>query len=85
MLIDKSQEFSIQVIENDDDRLISTGTFQMLEKFRGQEIYDKSAKQLDSKRQLYGHGLGLCKKALNLAIANGSDNEDFKRSFARFY
>src|SRR2546423_12694313 len=35
VLIDENQEFSIQVIENNEDRLIPTGTFQMLEKFRG--------------------------------------------------
>ncbi|CAB5390286.1 unnamed protein product [Rhizophagus irregularis] len=29
-------------------------------------VYNKSAKQLNSKKEFYGHGLGLCKKALNL-------------------
>ncbi|CAG8749160.1 2381_t:CDS:1, partial [Rhizophagus irregularis] len=36
-------------------------------------VYNKSAKQLNSKREFYGHGFGLCKKALNLAITNGSN------------
>ncbi|CAB5378987.1 unnamed protein product [Rhizophagus irregularis] len=36
-------------------------------------VYNKSAKQLNSKREFYGHGLGLYKKALNLAITNGSN------------
>ncbi|CAB5217377.1 hypothetical protein RhiirA5_433869 [Rhizophagus irregularis] len=43
-------------------------------------VYNKSAKQLNSKREFYGHDLELCKKALNLAITNSSNkNENNKQ------
>ena len=44
----------------------------MINTIRGQDVYNSSVKHLDSKKEQYGRGLGLCKKALNLAIDNKS-------------
>ena len=49
-----------------------TGTFQTLNIIRGHEVYNDCVKNLDTKKYIYGRGVGLCKKALNLAIANNS-------------
>ncbi|CAG8775145.1 4267_t:CDS:1, partial [Gigaspora rosea] len=38
---------------------------------REQEINVKNVMELDSKKVLYGRGLWLCKKALNIAVMNG--------------
>ncbi|PKY60202.1 hypothetical protein RhiirA4_483646 [Rhizophagus irregularis] len=72
MLIDERQEFPIKIIKDNEVISISVKTFEMLEKFHGEEVYNKSAKQLNSKREFYGHSFGLYKKALNLAITNAS-------------
>jgi len=70
MIAEKVFEKSIQFIENEDQK--QTGTFLIINTIRGQDVYSGSVKYLDSKKGQYGHGLGLCKKALNLAIENKS-------------
>ena len=62
-------EKSIQLIQNENQE---TGTFLMINSIRGDDVYNDSVKYLDSKKEQYGRGLGLCKKALNLAIENKS-------------
>ncbi|CAG8841559.1 32757_t:CDS:2, partial [Gigaspora margarita] len=71
LVFDEDQE-SIRVVQSYDN-LISTSTFQALEKIRGQKINNKVAVKSDSKKVSYGRGLGICKKALNLAIMNGTN------------
>ncbi|CAG8539090.1 27710_t:CDS:2, partial [Racocetra persica] len=69
---DESQESFVQVIQND-NKLVLTRTFQALEKIHGHEINNRDAVKLDSKKVSYSCGLGLCKKALDIAITNGSN------------
>ncbi|CAG8661657.1 21747_t:CDS:2, partial [Gigaspora rosea] len=82
LVFDKDQELSIWFVQSDDNQ-ISTGTFQALEKIRRQEINNKFAVESDSKKVSYGRGLGICKKALNLAIINGTNKvlEDLLQKF----
>ncbi|CAG8738774.1 1911_t:CDS:2, partial [Ambispora leptoticha] len=82
LLFDKNQESSVQLVQSDDIP-ISSNTFQALEKICEQEINNKAAVDSDSKKVLYGHGLGICKKALNLAIMNGTNKalEDVLQQF----
>ncbi|PKY20812.1 hypothetical protein RhiirB3_434218 [Rhizophagus irregularis] len=68
-VMDKIQENSIQLIQDGEQR---TGTFYTLNIIRGQEVYNEFIKNLDSKKEIFGRGIGLCKKALNLAIASNS-------------
>ncbi|CAG8437390.1 16626_t:CDS:2 [Dentiscutata heterogama] len=70
VVFDENQESSVQVVQNDEP--IPTNTFQTLEKIRRQEINIRNAIKLDSKKVSYCCGLGLCKKALDIAVINGS-------------
>ncbi|CAG8744904.1 1116_t:CDS:2, partial [Racocetra fulgida] len=81
-IFDRNQEPSVQIVHNEDEPS-STGTFQVLQRIRGQEINVRNAVKLDSKKVVYGRGLGLCKKALNIAITNGSNKvlKDFLQRF----
>ncbi|RIB20310.1 hypothetical protein C2G38_2035363 [Gigaspora rosea] len=72
VVFDKNQELSVQVVQNNNEP-IQTSTFQALERICGQEINVRNVMELDSKKVLYGRGLGLCKKALNIAVMNGSN------------
>jgi hypothetical protein len=70
---EKVFEKSIQLIQDqDEEHLKQTGTFLMINAIRGQDVYNDTVKCRDLKKDQYGHGLGLCKKALNLAIENKS-------------
>ncbi|CAG8792786.1 34590_t:CDS:2, partial [Racocetra persica] len=69
---DESQESFVQVIQSD-DKLVLTKIFQGLERIRGHEINNRDAIKLDSKKVSYSRGLGLCKKALDIAITNSSN------------
>ncbi|CAB5180119.1 unnamed protein product [Rhizophagus irregularis] len=71
MIAEKVFEKSVQIIKNE-YQLKQTGTFLMINIIHGQDVYSGSVKHLDSKKEQYGRGLGLCKKALNLAIENKS-------------
>ncbi|CAB4445995.1 unnamed protein product [Rhizophagus irregularis] len=44
----------------------------MINSIHEDDVYNDSVKYLDSKKEQYGRGLELCKKALNLAIENKS-------------
>ena len=65
--MDKIQENSVQLIQNGEKKI---GTFQTINIICEQEVYNGFVKNLDSKKEIFGHEIGLCKKALNLAIAN---------------
>ncbi|RIA81055.1 hypothetical protein C1645_837602, partial [Glomus cerebriforme] len=67
--MDKIQENSVQLIQNGEKKI---GTFQTINIIRRQEVYNGFVKNLDSKKEMFGHKIGLCKKVLNLAIANNS-------------
>ncbi|CAB4407838.1 unnamed protein product [Rhizophagus irregularis] len=82
MIAEKVFEKSVQIIENE-YQLKQTGTFLMINTIHGQDVYSGSVKHLDSKKEQYGHGLGLCKKALNLAIENKSI-QTFKEILQQF-
>ncbi|GBC33318.2 hypothetical protein GLOIN_2v1844064 [Rhizophagus irregularis DAOM 181602=DAOM 197198] len=71
ILMNEMQESSIRIIQNEEE-LLSTETFQALENICGRNVYASPVK--DSKKAFYGYGLGLCKKAINLAIINNSDD-----------
>ncbi|CAG8779965.1 11254_t:CDS:2 [Dentiscutata erythropus] len=62
---------------------LSTETFEVLERIRKQEVNSRIAIESDSKRVFYSCGLGFCKKALNIAIANSSNKvlEDILHQF----
>lgn len=66
-------EKSIQLSQNGEQQE-PTGTFLIMNAIRGQDVYSGSVKHLDLKKEQYGRGLGLCKKALNLAIENKSNH-----------
>ncbi|CAG8532253.1 17948_t:CDS:2, partial [Racocetra fulgida] len=72
----------ISVVQNEGE-LLPTSTFQVLQRIRGQEIDVRNVVELDSKKVSDGHGLGLCKMALNIAITNGSNKtlEDILQQF----
>ncbi|CAG8779164.1 35573_t:CDS:2, partial [Racocetra persica] len=70
-MFDNDQESSIQIIQNENKP--PTGTFQVLERIHGQEVISRVAVELESKKVFYSRGLGLCKKALNIAITNNSN------------
>ncbi|CAG8501970.1 28893_t:CDS:2 [Racocetra persica] len=70
-IFDKSQKSSVLQNKN---YLIPTSTFQVLERIYKQEIDIRNLTGLDSNKVLYGCGLGLYKKALNIAIINSSKN-----------
>ncbi|CAG8498204.1 8061_t:CDS:1, partial [Cetraspora pellucida] len=70
LLREEVQEKSITLIQVETE--FQTGTFKTLNNIRGQEIFDESFINLDSKKEIYSRGIGLCKKALNLAILNNS-------------
>ena len=78
--IEKINEKSIYLIQNKEQH---TGTFHMINIIRGQDVYSGSVKDLDSKKELYGRGIGLCKKALTLAIENKS-NQAFEELVKQF-
>src|SRR5439155_16276731 len=69
--MEKVFEESIQLIQNE-KQLKQTVTFLVINAIRGQDVYCSAVKYLDSKKDQYGRGLGLCKKALDLAIENKS-------------
>ncbi|CAG8746283.1 8439_t:CDS:1, partial [Ambispora leptoticha] len=75
------QEKSITLIQVETE--FQTGMFQTLNNIRGQEIFDESFINLDSKKEIYGRSIGLCKKALNLAILNNS-SEAFEELLQQF-
>ncbi|CAG8600559.1 10317_t:CDS:1, partial [Racocetra fulgida] len=66
-----NQESSIQIIQNE-DKLPLIETFHILERICGQEVTNNVSGESESKKASYSRGLGLCKKALNIAITNGS-------------
>ncbi|CAG8660434.1 12466_t:CDS:2 [Gigaspora margarita] len=70
-VFDKNQKSSVQMVQND-AKPIQTSTFQALKRICGQEINVKNVMELDSKKVLYGRGLGFCKKALDIAVMNMS-------------
>ncbi|CAG8640956.1 12258_t:CDS:2, partial [Cetraspora pellucida] len=72
-IFEKIQGSSVQVIQNKDEPL-PTSTFQALERICEQETNIRNAIELDSKKVSYGCSLRLCKKALNIAIKNSSNN-----------
>ncbi|CAB4478261.1 hypothetical protein RhiirA1_470395 [Rhizophagus irregularis] len=80
ILMNEMQESSIRIIQNEEE-LLSTETFQALENICGRNVYAPPVK--DSKKAFYGYGLGLCKKAINLAIINNS-GEIFEDLLQRF-
>ncbi|CAG8636487.1 8429_t:CDS:2, partial [Racocetra fulgida] len=82
LLKEKVQENSIWLIQTEDTEL-QTGTFQTLSTIRGQEIFDESFTNLNSRKDLYGRSIGLCKKALNLAILNNS-TQSFEELLQQF-
>jgi hypothetical protein len=57
----------IQLIQNKNQE---TGTFFTINIIRKQDVYSSSVKNLDLKKEQYGHDLDFCKKALNLTIEN---------------
>ncbi|CAB5181662.1 unnamed protein product [Rhizophagus irregularis] len=63
---------ALEACSNDGEQ--RTGTFYTLNIIRGQEVYNEFIKNLDSKKEIFGRGIGLCKKALNLAIATQDDD-----------
>ncbi|CAG8795101.1 24919_t:CDS:2, partial [Racocetra persica] len=67
-----NQKSSVQVVQNKGEPL-PTRTFQVLQRICRQEIDIRNIVKLDSKKVSYSRGLGLCKKALNIAITNGSN------------
>ncbi|PKC73438.1 hypothetical protein RhiirA1_451144, partial [Rhizophagus irregularis] len=69
ILMNEMQESSICIIQNEEELLL-TETFQALKNIRGQNVYASPVK--NSKKAFYGHGFGLCKKVINLAIINNS-------------
>ncbi|CAG8619948.1 8542_t:CDS:2 [Gigaspora margarita] len=82
LMASDNQGSSVQVVQNKGEPL-PTSTFQVLQKIRGQEIDVRNAVELDLKKVSYSHSLGLCKKALNIAITNGSNKalEDILQQF----
>ncbi|CAG8850672.1 33469_t:CDS:1, partial [Racocetra persica] len=81
LLREEVQEKSIILIQVETE--FQTSTFQILNNICGQEIFDESFINLDSKKEIYGCGFGLCKKALNLVILNNS-SEAFKELLQQF-
>lgn len=81
-IFDKNQEPSVQLVQNEDEQF-PTSSFQVLQRIHGQEVNIRNAIKLDSKKVAYGHGLGLCKKALNMALTNGS-NQVLENILQRF-
>ncbi|RIB01320.1 hypothetical protein C2G38_2050981 [Gigaspora rosea] len=81
LLKENGQEESIWLIQT--EAILQTGTFQTLNTICGQEISNKSFISSNSRKGLYGHGIGLCKKALNLAILNNS-TQVFERLLQQF-
>ncbi|CAG8517288.1 10550_t:CDS:2 [Scutellospora calospora] len=79
---DSDQELSIQLVQSK-GKLLPTIIFEVLERIREQEVNSKIAVKLDSKKVSYGHGLGICKKALNIAIMNSTNKvlEDLLQHF----
>ncbi|RIB04129.1 hypothetical protein C2G38_2048703 [Gigaspora rosea] len=79
---DGDQELSIQIVQSN-IKSLPTGTFEVLERICGQEVNSRIAVESDSRKVFYGRGLGLCKKALNIAITNGSNTvlEDILHQF----
>ncbi|RIB27777.1 hypothetical protein C2G38_2029108 [Gigaspora rosea] len=69
-----NQELSIQVVQSN-IKSLPTGTFEVLERIREQEVNSRIAIESDLRKVFYGRGLGLCKKALNIAITNGSNTD----------
>ncbi|CAB4478687.1 unnamed protein product [Rhizophagus irregularis] len=80
ILMNEMQESSICIIQNEEELLL-TETFQALKNIRGQNVYASPVK--NSKKAFYGHGFGLCKKVINLAIINNS-GEIFEDLLQRF-
>ncbi|CAG8772960.1 4948_t:CDS:2 [Cetraspora pellucida] len=70
LLREEVQEKSITLIQVETE--FQTSTFQTLNNICGQEIFNESFINLDSKKEIYGCGIRLCKKALNLVILNNS-------------
>ncbi|CAG8723458.1 8915_t:CDS:2, partial [Racocetra persica] len=81
-ILDENQESSIQVVRNEDSQIFIR-MFQTLEKIHRQDVDNKIAVKLDSKKVSYGHGLRLCKKVLDLVITNGT-NKAFKNLLQQF-
>ncbi|CAI2196024.1 7651_t:CDS:1, partial [Funneliformis geosporum] len=70
ILSEKINEKSIHLIQNEEQQ---TETFQIMNIIREQDVYSEFIKEQNSKKNLHGRGLGLCKKALILAIENKSN------------
>ncbi|CAG8796021.1 32539_t:CDS:2, partial [Gigaspora margarita] len=83
MALEDYNEGSVNEIWENEDKLSLTKSFQILEKIRGQQVTDSISAESSSKKASYGHGLGLCKKALDIAIANGS-NQILENLLQRF-
>ncbi|RIA81039.1 hypothetical protein C1645_837636 [Glomus cerebriforme] len=79
-VMDKIQENSVQLIQNGKKKI---GTFQTINIICGQEVYNGFVKNLDSKKEIFDHEIGLYKKVLNLAIANNS-HQIFKNLLQQF-
>ncbi|CAG8472333.1 12934_t:CDS:2 [Cetraspora pellucida] len=73
VIFEKIQGSSVQIIQNKDE-LLSTSILQALERIHRQETNIRNVMELDLKKVSYDHGLRLCKKALNIAIKNDSNN-----------
>ncbi|RIB09588.1 hypothetical protein C2G38_2044192 [Gigaspora rosea] len=71
-----------EVVQSEDNPPL-TESFQVLERIREQNVTNSVSAKSSSKKASYGHGLGLCKKALDIAITNGSNQilEDLLQQF----
>ncbi|CAG8558431.1 14525_t:CDS:2 [Cetraspora pellucida] len=81
-LFDKDQELTIQLVQSK-SKSLPTVTFETLKRICGQEVNSKIAVESDSKKVSYSCGLGICKKALNIAIMNNTNKvlEDLLQHF----
>ncbi|CAG8471058.1 13533_t:CDS:2, partial [Racocetra persica] len=83
LLLDDVQKSILQyeIIQNENKP--STRTFQILERIHDQEVNNRVAVELESKKVSYCRSLGFCKKALNIAITNDSNKalENFLQQF----
>ncbi|CAG8610979.1 9589_t:CDS:2, partial [Cetraspora pellucida] len=77
-----SVELTIQLVQSK-SKSLPTVIFETLKRIRGQKVNSKIAVKSDSKKVSYGRGLGICKKALNIAIMNGTNKvlEDLLQHF----
>ncbi|CAG8779174.1 3227_t:CDS:2, partial [Cetraspora pellucida] len=62
----------VQVVQNKDSPFL-VEMFQVLERIYEHEVNNKDVVKLNSKKASYAYDLGLCKKALDIAIISSSN------------